>query len=226
MSQPGPPRSAGPDAAPPGDARWVRVDTARLRRWIDNFADRHGELSSSADETWVSLSAADGTRAWIEIPFAPMDLSQGRLLTTLCVHAARERTVGVLLVRRGGHAAGVFRGRSLTSSKVGSAYVQGTTKAGGWSQQRYARRRDNQARAAFAEAGEVAVRVLVPELSTLEAVYLGGDRAACTAALDDFRLAGVSALVREPFLSVADPRLKVLQATPELFCTVRVAIHP
>ena len=36
-------------------------------------------------------------------------------------------------------------GATLESSKVDSSYVQGTTKAGGWSQQRYARRRANQA---------------------------------------------------------------------------------
>ena len=70
-----------------------------------------------------------------------------------------------MLVRRGGHAVGVFRGAELLASKVDSSYVQGTTKAGGWSQQRYARRRANQSRAAFADAATTAVRVLLPTLT-------------------------------------------------------------
>ena len=93
----------------------------------------------------------------IEVPFPPLD---GTRLADLLVHVKRPRRVGVLLVRRGGYAAGVFAGTTLESSKVGSSYVQGTTKAGGWSQQRFARRRANQASAAFAEAADVAVRIL------------------------------------------------------------------
>ena len=80
------------------------------------------------------------------------------------MHARRDRRVGVLLVRRAGFAVGVFEGATLVASKVDSTYVQGTTKAGGWSQQRYARRRANQASAAFAEAADVAVRVLTGPL--------------------------------------------------------------
>ena len=40
--------------------------------------------------------------------------------------------------------------------------MQGTTRAGGWSQKRFARRRENQAHAAFADAADTAARVLLP----------------------------------------------------------------
>ena len=53
--------------------------------------------------------------------------------------------LAVVLVRRGGYAVGVASGDRLTAHKVGTRYVQSRTAAGGWSQQRFARRRANQA---------------------------------------------------------------------------------
>ncbi len=153
------------------------------------------------------------------MPFPPLT---GTRVADLLAHVARERRVGVLLVRRGGYAAGVFSGTRLEDSKVGSAYVQGTTKAGGWSQQRFARRRANQASAAFAEAAEVAVRILAA--ADLDAVVVGGDRPAVRAVLADPRLARIADLVTAPWLNVKDPKLRVLEATPEQFRAVRITV--
>ncbi len=68
--------------------------------------------------------------------------------------------LAVVLVRRGGYAVGVGSGDRLTSHKVGSRYVQSRTAAGGWSQQRFARRRANQADGLVGAAVEHAVRLL------------------------------------------------------------------
>ena len=70
---------------------------------------------------------------------------------------------GVLLVRLWGSAAGVFDGTSLVSAKVGSRQVHGRSAAGGQSQQRFARRREGQARVALAAAaGFVSLLLLLP----------------------------------------------------------------
>jgi hypothetical protein len=224
-AEPVDPGSRPAPQAPP-DARAVTVAFGRLPKWLDGFAARHGGLSTEAFADRVVVSAADGSRVWITVPFPPWPHSAPRPLTTLQLHLNRPRRIGVLLVRRGGHAAGVFAGRELVSSKVGSSYVQGTTKAGGWSQHRYARRRDNQAKAAFAAAADVAVRILLPDKDDLDALICGGDRTAIEATLADDRLAPLRPLRSEPFLPVPDPRLKVLQATPEQFLVVRLAVHP
>ena len=137
----------------PDGARRVTVGSDRLARWLEGFAERHGAVTTETGPEVVALTGADGARAWVTVPFPPL---QGGLVE----HVARPRTVGVLLVRRGGYAAGVFVGRELVASKVDTGYVQGTTKAGGWSQQRFARRRANQAAALFGEAADVAARVL------------------------------------------------------------------
>jgi len=144
-------------------------------------------------------------------------------VTALVAHAARERLVAVVLVRRGGHAAGLFRGAELIASKVGSSYVQGTTKAGGWSQQRYARRRANQADAAFADAADAAAKVLGG--ARPEALVAGGDRDAVRAVLADRRLAHLPG-PSGPWLTVKDPKLRVLAATPEQFRAVRIRLDP
>jgi hypothetical protein len=204
---------------PPPDARTVTVAAGRLRGWLAGFAERHGSISVAADPDTVVLTGADEARAWIEVPFPP-------LVGELADHVERTRRVGVLLVRRGGHAAGVFEGSTLVASKVDSSYVQGTTKAGGWSQQRYARRRANQSKAAFADAADIAVRILLPEVRSLDCIVCGGDRKAVDAVLADPRLAPVAALVTGPLLAVPDPRLRVLQATPEQFLTVRISLVP
>jgi peptide subunit release factor 1 (eRF1) len=135
----------------------------------------------------------------------------------LLEHVARERVVGVILVRLGGHAAGVFAGRRLVDSKVGSRNVHGRHRAGGSSQRRFERRRGEQARVALEAAADVAARVLLPHRGDLEAVVLGGDRRALAEVLEDPRLRRLAPLVAERVLDVPDPRLKVLRSTPDQF---------
>lgn len=203
---------------PTAGARTVTVSTDRLARWMDGFAERHGDVTVARSADTVALTGSDGARAWIDVPFPPLDGDD------LVAHATRPRTLGVLLVRRGGHAAGVFRGAELIASKVGSSYVQGTTKAGGWSQQRYARRRTNQATAANARAADDAVGVLIGPV--LDGLVTGGDKQAVQAVLDDRRLAHLAPLVTGPWLQVKDPRQKVLVATPEQFLVARIRLDP
>ena len=67
----------------------------------------------------------------------------------------------MLLVRLGGYAAGVFTGYPpvLGTAKVGSRLVHGRSAAGGWSQHRFARRREKQANEALDAAADAAVMI-------------------------------------------------------------------
>lgn len=195
--------------------REVQVSPDRLARWLAGFAERHGAVRTDVEPDRVHLVGADGAQAWIEVPFPP-------LTGDLLAHVAQPRRVGVLLVRRGGYAVGLFDGTALVRSKVGSSYVQGTTKAGGWSQQRYARRRANQAEAAFAAAADAAARVLDAE--PLDALRAGGDRAAVRAVLADRRLQHLQP--SGAWLAVQEPKLRTLAATPEQFRAVRIRLDP
>lgn len=199
--------------------RVVSVSPGRLGKWLDGFGARHGVVRYDVAPLTATLAAEDGATAVVSVPFGPLVvLSRDGLVA----HVLVERRVGVLLVRRGGYGAGVFAGGKLLDSKVGSRHVQGTTKAGGWSQQRYARRRDNQAREAFAAATEVAVRVLAP--ARLDVVVCGGDRRAIDTVLEDPRLKELAGLVRPPFLGVADPKQKVLEQAGVDALAIRITV--
>jgi peptide subunit release factor 1 (eRF1) len=170
----------------------------------------------------VAFVGADGERVVCEPPFPPLDEAvRGELAGyqpgALLDHVRRERTVGVLLVRLGGHAAGVFTGEQLTDSKVGTRLVHGRHRKGGSSSGRFARRREGEARAALQAAADVAVRVLVPAAGRLDALVLGGDRRALDEVLADARLAPLRPLVADRVLDVPDPRLAVLRETPQRF---------
>lgn len=159
------------------------------------------------------------------MPFRSSWAPAGDAVEALVAHAMTPRRVGVLLVRLGGYAAGIFEGTALLDSKVGSRHVQGRTAAGGWSQQRFARRRANQADQALDAAAEIAARILVPVAADLDALVLGGERKAVDRVLVDRRLEALRKIPVEPrFLTVPDPRLDVLRAALARFRAVTIHI--
>ncbi len=223
-------REAGGAAV--GGGRWVDVAPDRLPRWVASFAERHGDITPAPGRLAVSFRAADGAAAECHPPFPPLPAPAGGawpddpagLAELIAAHALMDRTVGVFLVRLGGFAAGVFTGSPprLVSSKVGSRLVHGRSAAGGTSQHRFARRRENQSTAAIAAAADTAAKVLVPYAERLDAVVLGGDRKAMSGARADPRLRPVMKPAVDRFLTVPDPRLAVLRDTPRLFLAVRI----
>jgi hypothetical protein len=209
---------------PAGEARWVSVEAERLQGFLERFATRHGELVWAAEPSVVTVTATDGAVAACRVPFPPLLVDASAPYGGLLEHVAVQRRVGVLLVRRGGYAAGVFDGTQLVASKVGTRHVQGRSAAGGWSQQRFARRREGQARVAFTAAADAVVTTVLPVVASLDAVVAGGDRSSCDRVLEDPRLAPLRALLVEDRLDVPDPRRRVLEATAASFRAVRVQV--
>ncbi len=200
-----------------GGGRWVTTSPERLQRWLDGFAARHGAVVREFDERTVRLGAEDGALAEVEVPFPP-------LTGALVEHVLRDRRVGVLLARLGGCACGVFDGPRLVASKVTTRQVHRRSAAGGQSQQRFARRREGQVRVALDAFADTAVRVLLPEAATLDAVVTGGERTAVETVLGDSRLAPLRPLVTGRLLDGPDPRLAVLQASYEQMRAVWIRV--
>ena len=195
----------------------------RVERWFANFADRHGALQLQVGDGALVATAEDGSLACASLPF-------GRAYDDLADVGPFAEQVrapirwGILLVRKGGFAVAAVDGTRVTGSKVGQRHVQGRTKAGGQSQQRFARRRDNQARQAYEAAAEHAHRVLVTEVGRLEALVCGGDRGAVEQVLADPRLARLGAVRVEPWLAVPDPRRAVLEQAVRDGASMRVLL--
>ena len=202
--------------------RTVAVDPVRLERWVGGFAERHGPITTTVGEQVAVVVAEDGAEARMAIPFPPLS---GGTFAELLAHVRHERTIAALLVRRGGVAVGIFEGRRLVTSKIETAYVQGKTKAGGWSQQRYARRRDNQARKLTETAADLVALQVMPRLGELAAVATGGDRPSIEAVLADPRLGRLRPLIMARSYPVPDPRLPVLTAFPSQFLAVEIELN-
>lgn len=190
--------------------RTVLVPTERLRRWFENFESRHGPSQFTVHEGHLRASAEDGEVAAGALPFGRVYHGPPEVAGLVEAAAPHATTWGVLLVRKGGFAVAALQGTRTLSSKVGQRHVQGRTKAGGQSQQRFSRRRDNQARQAYEAAAEHTFRIMVSEHSRIGVLVCGGDRSAVDAVLAEPRLAHLSDVRVEPWLPVPDPKRAVL----------------
>jgi Actinobacteria/chloroflexi VLRF1 release factor len=163
-----------------------------------------GEASFDLDSERVTVRPTFGLAHEGEYDFVHVE----PLLDAL----AEDRLVGALLVRLGGFAVGVFEGETLAASKVGTRNVHGRHSKGGWSANRFRRRREKQARELIEAAADHAVRVLSPYLGDLDAVALGGDRLVLrrtVAARPE--LAALERLALPRSFAVPDPRREVLE---------------
>lgn len=203
----------------------MQIPPERLDGWLDRFAERHGELVVLVDGDQLLLQAPDRAEARIWLRWGR--LTSADLLGELVASELRPRTVGALLVRRKAHAVGVFHGAELLLGRHDHHYVQGRTKAGGWSQQRYARRRANQASRAFDEATSDAVELLLPRLDELDALALGGEGPALRSVLDHPALSRLrdAGLPQIGPLAVPDPNAQILTGFGELLRRVPIELN-
>lgn len=182
----------------------VTVPPGRFVRWVDNFAARHGKTRLAVDAGELTGAAADGSMFIAALPFGEAYDGQPTA-AAFAAAAAPPPDWGVLLVRKGGFAVARLHGDVLVAHKIGQRHVQGKTKAGGWSQQRFARRRANQTREAYEAAADHAARILEGLPGPL---VTGGDHRAVDEVLGDRRLATLTRAGR--WLAVPDPKREVL----------------
>lgn len=188
-----------PADSAPRPTRVVEVAPERIERWVAGFGERHdGVESREVDGRVVSVAGGDGASAvFAWFPHEPL---------------------GVVLVRRGGYAVALASAGVLTVHKVGTRHVQSRTAAGGWSQHRFARRRDNQADALVEAVAGHALRVLLggdesPRTGARgipAGLVVGGDRTLAAAVLAESSLRSLDGLPRRELWDIGDPRRTVL----------------
>lgn len=205
----------------------VEVAPDRLVGWVNRFAGRNDGLASvTTDGAVVRISGGDGTEAVLEVPFGPMVVGDLEPIEALLDHLADRGALGVILVRGGAHSVGVVRDGQVLSSSTDRAYLQGRTAAGGWSQQRFARRRENQRAASYESAASTVARMMVPVLTSLQGLVLGGDRRGLTDVLADDRLAVLADLPRRIFGDIAEPRRVILDEIAARSLMVEITVRP
>lgn len=199
------------------ELRQVDVSVDRLERWIGTFAERHGVPTWSLDAAAYLASAPDG--AWAT--FASWNPPDGLPMDPDAWTRAPSPFV-IILIRRGGYAVGWVEHNQLVTHKCGTRYVQSRTAAGGWSQQRYARRRSNQRDELVRTVAERAISAI--DGRHCAGVVLGGDKVLATAVLEDPRLRWLVHVPRREFFDIPDPRLTVLAAVVSRAQAVAVTV--
>lgn len=207
-----------------GGGRWVDVSPERLKGWLDGFYGRH---DGAREEALALTGVSNGDTATLHPPPGITGVTD---VDGLLRELASPPRLALLLVRKGAAAAGIVERTTVTASKVERFYVQSRTAAGGWSQQRYARRRGNQADAAAQDAADLAVRILLPHApgtaDPVAALVCGGDRGMVDAVLSDRRLDPLSAIRDPHLLDTAEPRLAVLEEAAIAARRVRIHLVP
>jgi hypothetical protein len=202
-------------------ARTVPVPWRRLPGWMERYDARHPGTEWVLSPTVVSAGSPDGSSAQFDVPLLPLDdVSRSGLVD----HLGRDWRIGIVLVRRGGFAVARLVGASVVEAKVGRRHVQGRTKAGGWSQQRFARRRDNQARVAFEAAGGYVQALLAPHAAALDLLVTGGDRVAAESVLELPQLRALQHVPRRELVGLSDPTRSVLDRAVEQVRSVDVRV--
>jgi hypothetical protein len=197
-----------------GGGRIVEVEPERLPRWVANFAERNGGIANhhAEGDAWT-IESNEGTSAsvvWALAGGLPADWlladDPEKAAEHLRDYALEPRRIAVLLARKSAYSVGVLADGRILASKTDTAYVQGKTKAGGQSQQRFARRRDGQAKAAEKRARDAVVAVLAH--AEYDALVTGGP---VEGILEDPRLSGLKPAIH--FGDIAEPKAALLTET-------------
>lgn len=197
-----------------GGGKIVEVEPERLPKWVANFSARNGGIAAhhAEGDAWT-IEASDGTSASVKWTLAGglpsawlLDEDPVKAAERLRDYALEPRRIAVLLARKGAYSVGILADGRILASKTDTSYVQGTTKAGGQSQQRFSRRRDGQAKAAEKRAREAVFAVLGS--AEFDALVTAGP---VEGILEDPRLARLKPTVH--FGDIAEPRAALLTET-------------
>lgn len=146
-------------------------------------------------------------------------LNDGIVDTHLRSLLSAELIVGVALVRLGRYAVAVYEGRRLAVSKTDTRYVKSRHHAGGTSQRRFQRVRENQIHRLYVEAAGVLERQWQPWLNRLDYVALGGEAATVNGFIKECAMLGrLAPITLQTRLDVREPNRAALdQVAPMLY---------
>ena len=196
----------------PGEAAGKESAIATLSRdrspdsWIAALEQPGSRVLRSA--TGVVAFRIDNAGLAVLPPFPLNDMWTGDIIydRPLRTMLSSKLTIGVALVRLGRYAIAVYEGEKLAVSKTDTRYVKGKHHAGGTSQRRFQRVRENQIHRLYAEASGVLEAQWRPWVDRFDYVALGGEAATVNGFVRECRmLSRLSAITLDRRLDVREP---------------------
>ncbi len=188
----------------------------------------HLELLSSR----VQRSSTGAALFWSEekrlaiLPAFPLDrqlLLNGWDTSPLREMMGKDYLLGLVLLRLGRFAVGVFQGQELVASKTDTRYVKGKHSAGGQSQKRFERIREKQAQELFKKTCSVVEERFAPYDRQMDYIFLGGEQFTLNGFLQRCSyLQGRSSKIVGRRLNVRTPKHNTLQGALDLAWESRV----
>ena len=187
--------------------------------WIDALERSCGRALRGHDGIAAFRVDNAGVALLPSFPLQTARLDDGILDEPLRALLATDFTVGVALVRLGRYAVAVYQGQKLAVSKTDTRYVKSKHHAGGTSQQRFRRVRENQIHRLYVEAAGVVERQWRPWLDRFDYVALGGEAATVNGFVKECdTLARLSSITLQRRLDVREPnRAALAQLGPMLY---------
>ena len=179
---------------------------------LEQLTSRAEKSETGAVTFWSTGSPYSGLAVLPPFPVEQDQLLAGWDASPLRAMLDREYLLGVVLLRLGRYAVGVFRGETLLTSKTDTRYVKGRHSAGGTSQKRFERIREKQVQEIFQKTCTVAKQQISPFEDQLDYILLGGERFTLQGFLKrcDY-LRGLSAKVLGRTLNVREPKRVALE---------------
>jgi peptide subunit release factor 1 (eRF1) len=135
----------------------------------------------------------------------------------------RDRLIGIVLVRLGNYAVGVYRGETRVRSKVGTGLVHGRHRQGGSSAARFRRHREKQIEQFLIRVCEKTGEYLGPYFDTLDHALFGGAWTTIEMLLKQCPLLRrLEDRALPPLLDIPDPKQAILEATVRRLWSSRV----
>ena len=221
---------------PEGERIALYVKPGHLFSYLDSIAPEYGNWLEEirglparlvGSETGLVLFWSDDSK-YVLVPPFPTDLNQffpAWDTSHLRALLDRKYLLGVVLLRLGGYSVGVFEGDRLLTSKTGTRFVKGRHRAGGQSQRRFERRREEQIRELFDKACSVARAKFAEYEKQLDYVFLGGDKLTIGSFLKRCEyLQGLAGKTLARVLNVGKPRYDALRDAPSQIWKTRVFV--
>ena len=153
----------------------AEIDDLLSEGGAPSVPDELSRLASSSENDAV-LFYGDTRKCLVLPPFPLTDKAtfNGYVVEPFRRLLTSDFIIGLVLVHLGSYAVGICQGEKLISSKVGTSLVHGRHKKGGSSQQRFQRRRQNQAREFLDRVCRHAREQLEPQAQLVNYIAYGG----------------------------------------------------